>query len=363
MVGFFVLLAVLALVVLLIFNSKTADLFDETIQFHIYLKNAQGISRDTVVKVSGINVGKVTGISIDDSNRVHIVFKVFKRFHSLLRTDSKASIGKLSLIGSATIELTAGSIENPELTDGVTLSVEEPLSIDELIASIAPIVEQANTAFEQTTKIIQSIDPESISQTMQNIETISSELLATIQHINGGSGPVGSLLYSEQIQDEIGKSVTSMSKSIIQLAKVTASLQPTLDSVGEITDLTAKALQPMPHVLKQIDRTLLIVPPLLEQLQQSLEPVPQIMQDVKASTQRLPMITEKSESAVSNVNQGLNSINKDLISRLPELLSQIQLLLEQSDQLVRSLQNTWPISAGGQEQGHRRMIESQPLYE
>ena len=118
LVGAFVLIALLLLVVLFVYSREAKTLFADKFVLIAYMRNAQSITTDTKVLISGIEVGEVRTVDLGDDNLIRVELEVLERFHSLVHQDSRASLSKLSMIGKATIEVSAGTIELPLIPDG-----------------------------------------------------------------------------------------------------------------------------------------------------------------------------------------------------------------------------------------------------
>src|SRR5688572_9403159 len=113
LVGVFVLAAMAVLVALVFANSRFAYLLQSSVTFNAYLSSAECITTDNLVKISGLEVGRVSELTIAPDNRIHITLHVQERYRDLVRTDSRAAISKLSVLGNSTIEITAGSPDAP----------------------------------------------------------------------------------------------------------------------------------------------------------------------------------------------------------------------------------------------------------
>jgi len=104
--GSFVLIAVGLLVWLLITSQKTQNIFEDQITLYGTMTDIQAVDTDTNVIISGLNVGTVTDVNIDDENHVVISMSILKKYQKLIRTDSVAELlnFKFALLGKSVIE-------------------------------------------------------------------------------------------------------------------------------------------------------------------------------------------------------------------------------------------------------------------
>ncbi|HET7921510.1 MAG TPA: MlaD family protein, partial [Gammaproteobacteria bacterium] len=164
LVGAFVLAAITLLFLALVFNRQTTRYFEKKFELHAYIHNAQGISTDTPVVVSGLDVGNVSALGITSDNRIAITMKILEKFHKLIRADSKAGLSKLSVLGNTAIEISAGSENQPLIRDGATITLEEPLSVDQILAQVVPVLDNVKATLAQLDEISNRIDPHKVGE-------------------------------------------------------------------------------------------------------------------------------------------------------------------------------------------------------
>ena len=137
--------------------------------------NVQGLKSGAVVRLAGVEVGKVTEIRFADAE-VEVVFKVNDKMQSRITDQSKAAIGSLSLLGEPIIEISPSATGRP-LQDGEYIqSGRTPGQISDVAAS-------ASEGLEQATLIMQDI--------------------------REGKGTVGKLFTDPQLYREINEFVAS----------------------------------------------------------------------------------------------------------------------------------------------------------
>lgn len=305
MAGLFVLVSAALIFSLLIINSKTATLFEEEVSFNAYLRNAQGISTETPVVVSGIDVGRVTDIDITADNRIHITMMVYKKFHGLLRSDAQAEIGKLSLVGRAAINIKAGDPALPVLEEGTTIQVTEPVTLDDIIAKLEPVVVDLDNSVKRVADIIQAVKPEQVGSTLSSLSQVSQDLSNISRQLASGQGSAGMLLYDEGFRQSIE------------------------DAVDNLENITQK----------------------------SNEQIPTILGEAEQLTGNMNKVMVQSDTLVANLNTTVSSVNMQL-QQLPQMVDKMQVLMEQTEAILDSLSKTWPIAT--EEVEREKLLEAQP---
>ena len=135
LVGAFVIGGLLLFAVGLFMIGDRRLLFSEQFEIEADFGNVAGVEISTSVRLSGLPAGEVIGMEIPDApgGRFVVRMRVREDLHSLVRTDSEAAILSDGLLGSAFIQLRAGSAEAPLIPDGGALRGVDAVAIADLI--------------------------------------------------------------------------------------------------------------------------------------------------------------------------------------------------------------------------------------
>jgi phospholipid/cholesterol/gamma-HCH transport system substrate-binding protein len=210
-------------------------------------KNVQGLKSGAIVRVAGVDVGKVTSVDFAGAD-VQVTLEVNEEHKSRITDQSRASIGSLSLLGEPIIEISPQSAGTP-LKDGDFIqSARTP-------GQITDVAENATVTLEETTALIKDIRAgkgtigklfaddqmyREMNQLVSSAETVAASInrgngtlgllirdpaiykqantaLANLQEmtrrINAGEGSLGKLLRDE----ELAKSMSSASANLDQV--------------------------------------------------------------------------------------------------------------------------------------------------
>ncbi len=318
LVGLFVLVALAVVFTLIFINGKTAHLFEDRITYHAFLRNAQGITTESVVKVSGIEVGRISSLGISSDNKIRISMYVFERFAELVRADSKAALSKLSIVGNASIEITAGSPDQPLLPDGAILIVEEPLSVDELIAELTPVVEKVKAALENVTAIVAAVPPRAVESTTQDLAVSLANLRDITEQLSAGRGALGQAVYGQELESRVVNSVARLESSLSRADARLAELEPVVANVDAVAARTQKL----------------------------------------AGT--LDGLVGETRALVGQMNTVMGTVSLEL-QQFPEIMTRMRLLLESTDRTLEGVQRVWPISSAIKPTTEETLIRVQPM--
>jgi phospholipid/cholesterol/gamma-HCH transport system substrate-binding protein len=313
LVGAFMTVAILAMIGLFVAKVKSSKMFAEVVHYHTYMKTAQGISTDTIVNISGIDVGKVSALDIDDHNRIHIDFFVYKDFQKLLRTDSKGELNKLSLVGNAVIIIKAGSTNKPMLPNDAIIGIEEPVTTDDLIAGVTPVIKNLESLVNNLSKIVSAIHPDAVHGSTQDLRAILGDVRSLSEHVNQGKGSLGRILYDKNQEQSVNNSLLLIEKTLSGISQRVNETKPLIDNVNKLSVQTQKMMGDVHKSLNKVDKQIDQIPGLL--------------------------------------NSGQS------------LLDNSQAVLESSDQTIKSVQKIWPLSATFKAPNNELLIEERGLGE
>jgi phospholipid/cholesterol/gamma-HCH transport system substrate-binding protein len=162
----FVLLLFTAIIIVVFGQIR----FDRTTGYSAIFSNASGLRPGQFVRASGVEVGKVSDVTvIDNGQRVRVDFDVERALH--LYDGTTASIRYLNLIGDRYLELKKGN-SNKQLSAGGTIPLERTqpaLDLDALVGSFRPL--------------FRALDPEKVNNIAQAIITIFQGQGGTISDI------------------------------------------------------------------------------------------------------------------------------------------------------------------------------------
>jgi len=252
MVGVFVLSAIAVLVFLLFSSIKSQNIFEDYFTIYGKLQSAEGLSTETIVQVSGIEVGKVSAIEITDDNHIMLTMHVFERFHRLLRTDSRVKVSSLNatIIGKSIIEITAGSHDQDMLQAGAILNIQESNSVDDVIAEATIMLEAVKKVVHDVSNVVSAVDADKVASIVDSFNKMAINIDLLSQRINSGQGVVGSLIYDDAMQQNISQSVVNLRqatdelKAMIQLLKNDAREVPVvLENINSMIGETEKTIR------------------------------------------------------------------------------------------------------------------------
>jgi len=209
-IGIVAIVALVLAVMVIIAVGGEGGFFAATYKLKTTFKNVQGIKSGAVVRVAGVDVGKVTAVDFVGAE-VQITMKVNGEQQSRITDQSRAAIGSLSLLGEPIIEISPSSAGRP-LKDGDFIqSARTP-------GQIADVAENATQTLEEATALIKQIREGkgtvgklfADDQMYRELNELVASTQAVAQSINRGNGTLGKLIRDPVAYDRANAALANL---------------------------------------------------------------------------------------------------------------------------------------------------------
>jgi phospholipid/cholesterol/gamma-HCH transport system substrate-binding protein len=141
-----VILAALAILTLAIYKlGQAANLFAKRYTLIAYLKEANGLLQGGQVTLAGQLAGTVKQIDFlpvdaDTTRNLKITLAIDENLQDQIRTDSKAQVRTMGLLGDKVLDITPGTPKGRTLKNGDTIAVSPALDYEQVLAQAAGAV-------------------------------------------------------------------------------------------------------------------------------------------------------------------------------------------------------------------------------
>jgi ABC-type transporter Mla subunit MlaD len=283
-VGAFVLscFAVLAFTVIYLLNAQYSG---GTVQYRTYLRYAGGLEPGASVLYGGMNVGRVTAVRpwTADPTRIEILLEIKK--DTPLNEKSVAKLGFTSVMNSAALSITTGTIEAKRIPPNSTIASQEAASLDEIAGKLAGVADNANALMTQA------------QGELNDISGNVNHLLANLDTMTGPRNQKKVQTILDNIDRVVADARPKIERLTDQLTRVTDHADETIQNVnGTVTVLR----DPMRKDLAELQTTLEEARGLL----QSMQVV------VRANDYKIDDTVENLREATDNLNQFTNSLKQ-----------------------------------------------------
>lgn len=219
-------------------------------------------------------------------------------------------MSQLSLLGNATIEISAGSPDKPIIPNGATIPLAEPLSLNQIMAQVVPVLQDVKATLAKIGAVSSQIDPKEVGSAVHNLAVASTNLKAISTQLASGRGAAGKLLYDRK-------------------------------TAANVTN----AIQALAGTLRETQANLKTIQPLLD--------------NASAASADLPVLIAQSRKLVTQLNTTMGTVNYQL-QALPDMVVRTRQILDDTDQTLQAIQNTWPISSSVPKPSKRTLTPVRP---
>jgi phospholipid/cholesterol/gamma-HCH transport system substrate-binding protein len=302
-IGLMAVIAIALTAVLVLAVGGASGFFWERYSLKTTFDNVQGLKSGAIVRVAGVEVGKVTDVHLKGST-VEVDLSVKKENQSRITTDSRAVIGSMSLLGEPLIDVSPATTGTP-LKDGDTITSSKPAA--------------------------QLSD---VTGTMQEGLT---EATALLKDIRAGRGTVGQMFTNDEVFRELDAFIASANQ-------VTASINKSRGTLGKLTN--------DPKVYDEMNASVAELHAMIARINAGEGSVGQLLKDDKLA-KSLSAASTNFEQVSGRLTRGDNTAGKLLTEK--ELYDRLNSTVNRLDELTRNL-NQGQGTAG-------QLLHDQKLYD
>jgi phospholipid/cholesterol/gamma-HCH transport system substrate-binding protein len=315
--GLIGVVAVALAAALIIAVGGQAGFFWQNYPLKTKFSNVQGMKPGAVVRVSGMDVGRVEKTEFAGSE-VIVELSILKKVRPLITTGSRASIGALSLLGEPIIEITAAPADGTPLPDNAFLPATGSGGM------IADMTERAKTTLDQANDIIASIRAgkgtlgklfadEAAYNDLDRLLLTSTRVAASLESTKGTAGR---LINDPAVYDSLKKSLDDLNTVLQPLKHGTSPLGRLLndDALGKSLSTAVTNLEATSARLGKTDGTL-----------GALINERQLYDRLNGVTDRIDKLVTTLQGTTGTAGQLLN--DRALYDNMNSTLKEMQLLL------------------------------------
>jgi phospholipid/cholesterol/gamma-HCH transport system substrate-binding protein len=238
--------------------------FGERNIYNAEFTNVSGLKKDDMVRIGGVEVGKVQGISINPDATVHVAFSADDSV--FLTEATQAVIRYDNLLGGRYLALDEEAGGLKKLNPGQTIPLDRTqpaLDLDAVTGGLRPLLgalkpEQINTLSMQLIQAFQGQGPKigsfldqaaAVTNTLADRDVLIGQVIDNLNVVLGSlGGQTG----------QLDKAVTSLSELINKLAErksdISNAVAYTNAATGSVADLLSQVRQPLQKVVHETDR-------------------------------------------------------------------------------------------------------------
>ena len=329
-VGLTVFFASVILAVLIFLMSGTGGLFTPKIVLKSYFDNASGLRIGAPVRLSGVDIGNVTGIRIVQGKPltpVEVMIKVSSKYGFNIRRDSMTVLSTAGVLGETYLDIDSALAKGPAAQSGDTLPTKDTPDFQDVVRS---------------------------SQgTLQNLDSLLKRTDRILAFIESGQGSIGKLIYDPTLYDRFASTVNEFKGLVDQVRNGKGSIGK-LFSDDEAYNKAIAAVDKVNSMIDELQQgkgtagKLLKDPALYDNANQTIVNVRKLTDDINAGKGAIGKLANDQAFAnkLQNVIDKLSAISDQLEAgqgtaglflKDPKLYNNADQLLVESRGLIQSV--------------------------
>jgi phospholipid/cholesterol/gamma-HCH transport system substrate-binding protein len=357
-IGVFVLAALLLLAVLITLFGSFPGLFKRHNEYNVTFQDAPGIAAGTPVRRSGVRIGEVSAINLDEqTNEARVTILVERRYH-LYNNDVPTLVTGL-LGGDVSIDFVPRALgkdeERHEIQPGDVLAGARLVNVTTLLTQASQVVPSTQETLDQMRKSLQRFEKlspqvedalkeytklgQAVNRNIPDVEKTNKQLLDTSREIE----------VTARNWSRLGENVNNL--VVTQQDKLIKTLDNLNDSIQRIGNVLNDENQRNVSAIIRNVRT----------SSDSLDELTRNTNDLLKESQKTMKAVGESVSKADEALQNLNKATKPLAERGDSITRNLE---ETTDRLNRTLTDVQALfRVIGQEDGtFKRLISDPSLY-
>lgn len=190
-VGVFVFAGLVLIGALMLNFSRGVGTFKPKYQLIMRVRSVAGLKERTPVLLSGVQIGNVKSVNLDQTNRGAIVQLTILKDYPV-RSDARFVIEQQGVLGDQYVTIYPGTVNASFLKDGDEVSADDPFNIQEVARSTTDLLKRfdqlgatVGDAIERVNK--QILDPNTLSNlsaTVGNFNNVSERTMGLIENVS-----------------------------------------------------------------------------------------------------------------------------------------------------------------------------------
>ena len=189
-VGLFVLIGIVLIAALMLNFSRGVGLFHPKYNINLRLKNVAGLKERSAVFFSGVQIGNVKSVKLDQPSKTVVVrLEILKEYP--VRSDAKFVIEQIGFLGDQFVIIYPGTGEAPFLNDGDEVSGIEPFNLTEVARSTSDLLKRFDQLGAVVGEAINRVNNQvldtntlsNLSRTVANFQDVSERTRAVVDGI------------------------------------------------------------------------------------------------------------------------------------------------------------------------------------
>ena len=266
--GIFITIGIVVFILAIYFIGEKQQLFRSTFNISGVFKDVGGLQVGGNVRFAGINVGVVESITIITDTSVQVDMIIDESVRKFINKNAVANIGTEGLMGNKILFISPGKGKAITIEDQDHIKTAPPINLDEIFASLKGTIDNSTVITNDLAKITTYIKDgkgivgrllmdDDLSQnfdsaiallksgssgfntliksTLNNTETMTSDLMTIVKNVKDGNGSVGKLLMDPSLAQNLDSVMTNLKDGSVGLKELSLNVNKNLGkNIGSV---------------------------------------------------------------------------------------------------------------------------------
>jgi len=295
-VGLFAAVSLLLGAAFLVYLLHARGFFEDTYRLNLAAASADGVTPGVALAFSGIQIGSVTSLGLNDNGGIIIQVELPERNAKWLKENSSFTLDK-PIVGTARIRVDSPDLNAPALPENSTML----LLTSDISKEIPALVERVKAILANVEHLTRQ-DGEIVS-TLANVQTVTGRMTGEYGMLEG---LLGSPEKARTVTDSLDKTralVTKLDGIALKMDGMVVKTDQWLFDQGGVAESTRESLAQVRLMLDDAQAS-------LKKADAVMANAVDISANVKEGTEDLARLRSEIDDAVHKVNGLVNEINK-----------------------------------------------------
>lgn len=271
--------------------GQKQDIFSNTFTLRVMFNNVNGLQPGNNARFSGINVGSVVSIEIQNDTVIEVALRIREEVRKFIKKDALVTIGTDGLMGSMLINISPGGKNSPMVEDNDLLNSFSRIKTDDILKTL--------------------------NMTNENAAMLTRGLLDITQDIQHGNGTISALVYDTLLREELFLAIANLRKATDRTNALLSEVQAMTDYVDEGKGLAGYLLRDS-LIAQHLQKTMTELHLAAQDIHQSTDSLQTFMQTLHTGQGAIPTLwydtalVKDLRITLTNLKQGTQKFDENM---------------------------------------------------
>ncbi len=289
--GILVIAGALIFTVAVYLIGQKQDMFSNTFTLRVIFNNINGLQPGNNVRFSGINVGSVMNIEIQNDTTIEIDLRIREDVRKFIKKDALVTIGTDGLMGNMLVNISPGTTKSAIVEDNDLLNSFSRIKTDDILKTL--------------------------NMTNENAALLTRGLLDISEDIQHGKGTISALVYDSLLRQELFLSIVNLRKATETTNTLLKNVQEMASDVDEGKGLAGYLLRDS-LTSRQLQKTMAELQRAALDIHQSTDSLKNFVQKLNTGQGAIPTLwydttlVKDLRGTIHNLNQGTAKFDENM---------------------------------------------------